>query len=214
MSSSRLVLWSDRRAGMPEMLGAFVGIAIFAAHHQEIDDHFAPMLRHPDLKATMSGCTASARSRAEGISRSQLDRIITPAVRSWNRGVLDWNRDQFSMLLLVEVPDMPVPCRSDVEARNVFLARLTRSERLALGAGSCAFLRPGQPGAMRSISRSRREFSLNHVHETEPGHYRVVQPGGFIRFEFQLTTGARFLVRPASTPTRKLTSCVAIHSAG
>ena len=54
VSRSRLVRWSDRRCGMPEMLGAIVGIAIYAAHHQEIDDHFAPMLRHPDLKPTMS----------------------------------------------------------------------------------------------------------------------------------------------------------------
>ncbi len=155
-SSWRLIRRCDARAGVPEMVGTIVGLLMFTIQYHEIETHLAQMLRHPDQKATMSALYRLGQvAREEGIVRSQLDRIITPSLRSWNLGVKIFNPDQFSLMRLVEVPESTDRPIGDEEARGLIQERMTKQERRALGAVPPRISAPRTPARMHARYRLR-----------------------------------------------------------
>ncbi len=197
LSRWRPILRCDARPGLPWMLGASVGMVMFFAHHHEIESHWARMLRYSDQKATMNALYSLSNVAWEArISRSQLERIITPCLRSWNSWPMTYEPDRSSIIRLIEAPEARAFTWSDDEVRDLLLVRLTPNERLALGSGACAHLRPGHPEAGSSTIAVGRRIDLNEVHELSPGKYRADRNPGSIKFAFHPTARARYLVLP------------------
>jgi hypothetical protein len=204
LSSRRLMRRCDARDGLPAVLGAFVGLVMFAVQHHEVETYWAPMLHHQDQKVTMSALHHLGKvAREEGISRKQLDRIIAPAVRSWNSGLLTHRPEYLSFMRLIEIPEAAVHPRSDADARGLLQTRLTAAERLALGSGACAYLRPAEPGPdARTVAVAKR-IELYKMLESGAGRYRSDDIPGFVKIEFP-TSEARYLELPGLTADQQL----------
>jgi hypothetical protein len=205
LSAWRPILRCDDRRGLPAFLGTTVGLMMFALQHREVETHWVHMLNHPGQKACLSALYRVGQvAREEGISRSQLDRLFTPPVRSWNLGVLVWKPSQFPLMLLIDAPENPSSPRSDEEARDLIQARLTRGEKLALGEGACAYLRPAHPGAKAQTLAIARLVELSQIHESGPGHYHTDQAPASIKFEFPPAPVARYLELPGLDTDQEL----------
>jgi hypothetical protein len=204
LSSRRLMRRCDARDGLPAILGAIVGLVMFAMQHHEVETHWAPMLHHPDQKMTMSALHHLGKvAREVGISRTQLDRIITPAVRTWNSGLRTHRSEYFSFMRLIEVPETAVHPRSDADVRGLLRARLTAAERLALGSGACPYLRPAAPGpGARTVAVAKR-IELHSMLESGAGRYRSDGIPGSIKIEFPRSE-ARYLELPGLAADQEL----------
>jgi hypothetical protein len=81
---------------------------------------------------------------------------------------------------------------------------LTRAERIALGAGACASLNPGRPGADAVTLAIARRIELNEIRQDQPGRYRSDRVPGSLKCTFDPTTGARFLELPGLRADQEL----------
>lgn len=193
----RLIRWCDARPGLPQLAGTLVGLVVYFLHDGEIEKSFAHMLRHPDQAATLSALDrVGVVAREEGVTQSQLDRVTTPVSRTWNEGIRTWCPENLSLMKLIDAPKHPRSALSDDQVRALLHQRLTRAERVALGAGACAYLKPGKPSARTAAVATAQRVGQNGIEEVGPGLYRAERPGGFIRFEFPATIGARYLTLP------------------
>ena len=177
LSSWRPIRRCDALPGLPALVGTIVGLALVAVQHHEIEFYYGHMLGHMDQKATMSALHRVGEvAREEGITRPQLDRIVTPAVRTWNRGVLEWNRDGFSLMRLVEVPERSDHPRTDDEGAQ--RAACTFAASRANGSGDwlvLAFLRPGHPDANARTVAIARQVRLTQIRESGPGGITAIR---------------------------------------
>jgi hypothetical protein len=186
----------DRRHALPALAGTVVGMMMLAIQHREVDS-WSWLLNYSDQRATFAALDRVGRvAKEEGITRAQLIRIVAPALRPWNAPLLTDDPALFSLMKLVAAPEHVARARTDGEARNLLLARLTHAERAALGAGACASLNSVQPGADARMVSVGRCFELQHIREDQPGRYRSNLVPGAVKFAFDHTTQARFLVFP------------------
>ncbi len=198
LSAWRPIRRCDTRPGLPALVGTVVGLVMLVIQHHEASNPYLTFLLHqPDQKATMAALHRLGQvARLEGITRAQLQRLVPPALRGWNEAILGGRESAFSMMKLVDAPDQVDHPRSDDEVRSLLRARLTPAERIAVGSGACASFSPGQPNADARTLAVARRLELNQVREDKPGQYRSDVSVGYIRFEFDPTPEARFLVLP------------------
>jgi hypothetical protein len=197
LASWRSIRWCDVRPGLPALAGSVVGLMMLALQQSEISAHWTFLITQSDQQATMAALDHVGRvARAEGITRSQLVRIVAPALRSWNDAVRTDCPAAFPLMKLVEAPKQSGRPRTDDEARAILLAGLTYQERIALGAGACASVNSAPPGADLRVLSTARLVQLNRIRETNPGRYRSDEGPAFVRYEFDPTTGGEFLELP------------------
>ena len=191
-----LIRRCDSRQGRPALAGAVLAFVMLGVQIRPASfwDFY---LQQPDQQATFAALDRLGRlAREEGISRSQLVRIIDPAKRPWNDSVLGDRPAAFPLVKLAAfAPTHVSHPQSDAEALDRLKDRLTAGERVALGAGTCSSLNPPQPDADARIVAVARQDEA-HCREVRPGVYRHGDGDGFIRFEFEPAPEARYLVLP------------------
>jgi len=205
LSGWRLIRRCDDRSGIPALVATLFGLALMALQSREIADHWSYNLRYPDQKATMSALDHVRRIACqEGISQTQLLRIVTPAIRPWNASVLNDCPSAFPLMKLVDAPQQVTRPRTDEEARALLQARLTLQERIALGSGACASINPMRPGDDTHTVAVARRLELERVCEDRPGFYRSEGVPGLVKCEFDRSTDARFLILPGLQTSQEL----------
>ncbi len=196
LAAIRPVRWADARRGLPALAGLAVGLAAWAVQRQECDT-WSWILHQPDQPPTLAALDRVGRvAREEGITRRQLSRVVAPAGRGWNMSLLPVRRAWFHPMKLVEAPEFVTHPLTDAEARGLLFARLTRSERLAIGAGICASWSPGRPGPDARVMATARCLELKDVRESSAGVFRSDARPGYLKFEFDHHSQASFLVLP------------------
>jgi len=197
LAARPLIRRCDTRRGLAAIAGALAGLMMLAIQHGEAR-RWHWMLGQPGQKKTLAVLHHLGKlARDEGITRAQLLRIIDPAYRSWNQSLLLDCPAAFPLMkLVVHAPGRVARPLTDQEARDRLKARLTETERLAIGAEACVSLNPAQlePGA-RTLAVARR-VAIDHARELEPGRYRSERLPAGIRFEFDQVADARYLVLP------------------
>jgi hypothetical protein len=155
------------------------------------------MLHQPDQHATLSALYhVGELARAEGIPRRQLMRIFDPVYRAWNGTLVkDCPRAFHLMNLAVRAPEYVEQPISDETARARLLNRLTLAERISLGAGTCAPFFSAPLEQARTLSIARRVTTCD-FNELGPWRYKRDLVPGYIEFEFEPATGARYLFLP------------------
>jgi len=205
LSGWRLIRRCDDRSGIPALVATLFGLALMALQSREIADHWSYNLRYPDQKATMSALDHVRRIACqEGISQTQLLRIVTPAIRPWNASVLNDCPSAFPLMKLVDAPQQVTWPRTDEEARALLQARLTLQERIALGSGACASINPMRPGDDTHTVAVARRLELERACEDRPGFYRSEGVPGLVKCEFDRSTDARFLILPGLQTSQEL----------
>ena len=187
------------------VLGTVAGLLAFVA----VAERSTPIgpVRHPDQKACMSALHRIGQvATKKGVAADrQFDRIFTPSVRSLEPEHSDLGPLRLlNVMWLIEVPQKPARPKSDDEARDLVQTCLTRSERLALGDGACAYLRPGHPGSQAQTIAVARVVELNQIQESKPGHYHSDQPSGRLTFEFPAVAGPHYLELPGLETDQEL----------
>jgi hypothetical protein len=197
-ASWRLTRRCDARPGLPALIGAAVGLAMLVVQYHEVSTRWHWMLHQPDQKATLAALhRVGIVAREEGITRSQLLRIVDPAYRPWNGSLVSDCLYAFPLVKLVaDAPQQAMRPLSDDEARNLLRARLTRAERLALGSGACVSLNPVRPRPEVHTLAVARRVGIHEAREVKPGVYRSEPVPGNIEYEFDPVPEARFLMLP------------------
>ena len=168
-----LVRRCDTRSGRPALMGAIVCLLMLLLHHHEVDDRWATMLELPDQKTTMAALQHTGQLAQEaGISRSQLLRIVAPALRAWNLGLLVDNSPGFPLMKLVQAPEHVRQPLTDDQARAILLERLGEADRIALGTGACASMTLGRPDDGAQTLAVATPVKLEGVCEFKPGEFR------------------------------------------
>jgi hypothetical protein len=205
LASRRLIRRCDARDALPAVLGTFAGVVMFAVQYHEVESDCFPMLHHPDQQATMAALHhVQELAVQEGISRTHLERLITPAVRSWNVAIKNYRTEYLSFMKLLDVPETAIRRRSDDEVRDLLEKRLTPAQRLALGSGACAYLRPAVTDPHAQPLSVARLVRLSHISEVAPRQYRSEDVPAFILLEFQPTSLARYLELPGLLADQEL----------
>ncbi|WP_206108233.1 hypothetical protein [Paludisphaera soli] len=187
----------DARRGLPTLVGAAVGLVMFAVQAREATQwHW--MLHLPDQRATLEALhRVGVIARDEGIPREQLLRIFDPAYRPWNASVATNRPYAFHLMnLAIQAPEKVVRPISDAEARSLVTTRLTTPERFWLGAGSCPSAEPPHPLPDPQALAVARRTEVFNASEDKPGRFRLKQAPSYLEYEFDPTAGASFLSLP------------------
>jgi hypothetical protein len=186
----------DLHHGRPALIAALVGVATMAVQSGEASQ-WEWMLLQPDQHGTLSALhRVGDFARAEGIPRPQLIRIFDPVYRSWNASLVnDCPRAFHLMNLTVQAPEHVERPISDEMARARVVNWLTLDERISLGAGTCAPLFSVPLEQARTLSIARRVIAQD-FNELGPWRYKRDFVPGYIEFEFEPATGARYLFLP------------------
>jgi hypothetical protein len=124
-------------------------------------------------------------------------RIIDPVMRPWNQSILGDRPEAFPLVKLAALAPVAVTRPiADSEARARLKARLTSSERVALGSDMCASLSRCRVDSNATVLAIARRYEVKGTSEIRPGHYRNDDGAGAINFEFEPAPGARYLVMP------------------
>ncbi len=192
-----LAVRGDARPGRPALLGAIVGLAMLGVQFKEASfwDFY---LVQPDQRSTLAAVHRLGQlAREEGIPRTQLVRIIDPVMRPWNQSILGDRPEAFPLVKLGALaPEEVTRPIADSEARARLKARLTASERTALGSDMCASFSQCRVQSNATTLAIARRYELRGASEIGPGLYRNLGGAGAINFEFEPAPGARYLVMP------------------
>ena len=197
LASWPLVHRCDSRRGLPAIVGTIVGLLMLTVQRGEAT-HWNWMLRQPGQRETLSALHhLGTIARSEGVTRSQLLRIFDPAVRAWNESLLHDRPQAFHLMnLTVQAPDHVEHPLADGEARSRLLAQLKQEEIVMLGSGTCASLRPVQPGVSARTIANSRLVEIHEASEREDGRIRMSNGRSYIEFEFDSTPEAPYLLLP------------------
>ncbi len=203
LASWPLVKRCDSRRGLPAIVGTTVGLLMLIAQHREAK-HWGWMLNQPDQRETLSALHHLGEiARIERVTRSQLLRIFDPVWRSWNGSVLHDRPQAFHLMnLAVQAPEDVEQRLADAEARSRLLARLKREEIVALSSGTCASLRPGQPGATARTVAIARRVEIHGASEWKEGrfHPTVLAFLPRVRIRFNVASPLLGLTRTSGRP--------------
>jgi hypothetical protein len=205
LASWPLVRRCDSRRGVPAMIGTLVGLLMFTLQHAEAT-RWDWMLCQPDQRETLSAVHRVGEiARAEGVSRPQLLRIFDPAWRSWNGSLVHDCPPAFHLMnLAVQADDHLNHALDDGQARSRLLAQLSEQEIVALGSGTCSFLRPAQLEPMARIIAIARRVEIHEAFEWKEGRFRSRNWPSYIEFEFDATADGRYLLLPGLTADQDL----------
>ena len=159
----------DARRGLGSLAAAFTALAMLVIQHDEVDRDGEWLLSQPDQKATMAALHHTKWiARQEGVTRSQLIRLVAPALRSWNMGLMSIP-DEFPLMRLVEGPEQVAHSLSDEQVRQCLLRGLSLRERMALGTCSCATAITPSPAAGLQVVSVARPIKLEARHRAGAG---------------------------------------------
>jgi hypothetical protein len=174
------------------------------AHRGEVAEHWSQMLRQPDQRETLAALHRTGMiARKYGMTRSQLARLIAPALRPWNASLQPYP-DLFPLVKLVEAPEHVERPIDDDEARRLLWIGLSRRNRIALGSGSCAFNASSTAIGEHYSEVLAKSLTSERVVQTSPGVFSTGEEPGLLRIEFDPTTGARFLNLPGLRTNQEL----------
>ena len=144
LASWPLVRRFDRRPWLPALAGMVIGLVMLAVQHREAA-HWNWMLDQPGQKETLAVlCDLGKMARDEGITRSQLTRIIAPAFRGWNQNLVVDRPAAFSLMNLVTLaPEVVAAPLGDDEARNALEGSLDPAAAVCPGCGKLCVPEPG-----------------------------------------------------------------------
>jgi hypothetical protein len=196
-ASIPLVRRCDCYRGVPAALGLTCGLVLMFAQEGEAT-RWDWMLEQPDQQATMEALHRLGEvARDEGITREQLLRVVAPIWRPWNGSVFHCRPNASHLAILcIQAPEGARPIMSDQAAFEVIRARLTRPERMAIGAGACVFGQGSRPGPGVATLAVARKARTERAQETLPGRYHMDDAGAFVEYEIDSVAGARYLVLP------------------
>ena len=175
----------DHRPGIPAAMGCVAGLVMLAVQYHECSNPYLVfLLNQPDQKATMTALHHLGQvAREQGITKDQLLRIMSPALRAWNQSVLDDRPSAFPMMKLVDAPEVVTFPLDDDRALSLLRESLKEVDRIALGTGACASINPPMAKATLETLSVGRPIRFDRVQHDERGRLskRACSRSGVLR---------------------------------